>query len=210
MNNLRKFQTEAQYSAATLNYPAVSWVVEGDGIHFDKASQQANDKLMFCFNTSDGSSGNEIVAWNCGASEMDGVITSVTVNDNSVSESDCPIEYTVEGNTDYIVKMGINGTAIGEWFSGDLGLSAASQPLDLDVLIPSQITELGSLPNNQINALIFESATPPTLNTDWSDINVTAIYVPTDAVSTYDNDPQFSQKKGSVYSISQYQGNLPV
>ena len=209
MNNLRKFQTEAQYNAATLNYPAVSWVVEGDGIHFDKASQ-ANDKLMIGFNTSDGSSGTEIVAWNCGASEMDGVITSVTVNDNSVSESECPIEYTVEGNTDYIVKIGINGTAIGEWFSGDLGSPSSSQPLDLDVLIPSKVTEVDSLPNNLIDALIFESATPPTLNTDWSSVNVTAIYVPTNAVNTYDTDPQFSQLQGSIYSISEYDGILPV
>ena len=60
-NNLRRFQTEAQYSAATLNYPAVSWVVEGDGIHFDKASQ-VNDKLMFCFNSGTDGALN-IVAW---------------------------------------------------------------------------------------------------------------------------------------------------
>lgn len=208
MNNLRKFQTEAQYSAATLNYPAVSWVVEGDGIHFDKASQ-VNDKLMFCFNSGTDGALN-IVAWNCGASELDGVITSVTVNDDAVSESVCPIEYTVEDHTDYIVKMGINGTAIGEWFSGDLGIPSASSPLDLDVLIPSKVTEVGSLPNNQIDALIFESATPPTLNINWSAVNVTAIYVPTNAVSTYDNDPQFSQKQGSIYSISEYEGILPV
>lgn len=208
MNNLRKFQTEAQYNAATLNYPAVSWVVEGDGIHFDKASQ-ANDKLMIGFNSGTDGALN-IVAWNCGASELDGVITSVTVNDDAVSESVCPIEYTVEDHTDYIVKMGINGTAIGEWFSGDLGIPSASSPLSLDVLIPSQITELGSLPNNQIDALLFESATPPTLNINWSAVNVTAIYVPTNAVSTYDNDPQFSQKQGSIYSISEYDGILPV
>ena len=39
MNNLKKFNTEADYSAATLNYPAVSWVVSGDIVHFDKESQ---------------------------------------------------------------------------------------------------------------------------------------------------------------------------
>lgn len=36
-NNLRKFQNEAEYSAATLNYPAVSWVVNGE-VHFDKTA----------------------------------------------------------------------------------------------------------------------------------------------------------------------------
>ena len=36
-NNLRKFQSESEYSAATLNYPAVSWVVGGE-VHFDKTA----------------------------------------------------------------------------------------------------------------------------------------------------------------------------
>lgn len=37
-HNLKKFETEAQYSAATLNYPAVSWVVNGHSVHFDKTA----------------------------------------------------------------------------------------------------------------------------------------------------------------------------
>ena len=36
MDNLRCFNTEADYSAATLNYPAVSYVVSGDTVHYDK------------------------------------------------------------------------------------------------------------------------------------------------------------------------------
>lgn len=35
MNNLRKFATEAEYSAATLVRPSVSWVVSSDTVHFD-------------------------------------------------------------------------------------------------------------------------------------------------------------------------------
>lgn len=38
MNNLKKFATESEYSAATLNYPAVSWIVSGDTVHFDKSA----------------------------------------------------------------------------------------------------------------------------------------------------------------------------
>lgn len=34
--NLKKFQTEADYSASTLNYPAVSWIVSGDTVVYDK------------------------------------------------------------------------------------------------------------------------------------------------------------------------------
>lgn len=37
MRNLRKFNTEADYSAATLNYPAVSWIVSADTVVYDKS-----------------------------------------------------------------------------------------------------------------------------------------------------------------------------
>lgn len=51
MNNLKKFETEADYSAATLNYPAVSWVVSGDTVHFDKSAPAptVNDKVMILY-----------------------------------------------------------------------------------------------------------------------------------------------------------------
>lgn len=35
MDNLKKFATYADYSAATLNYPAVSWIVSGNTVAFD-------------------------------------------------------------------------------------------------------------------------------------------------------------------------------
>lgn len=35
--NLKKFQTEAEYNAATLNYPAVSWILSGDTVVYDKS-----------------------------------------------------------------------------------------------------------------------------------------------------------------------------
>lgn len=35
MNNLRKFNTENEYQAATLVRPSVSWVVSSDSVHFD-------------------------------------------------------------------------------------------------------------------------------------------------------------------------------
>jgi hypothetical protein len=38
MNNLRKFSTVADYQAAQLNYPAVSWITATDGVYFDKTA----------------------------------------------------------------------------------------------------------------------------------------------------------------------------
>ncbi len=40
MRNLRKFNTEEDYNAAELNYPAVSWIVSGDTFHYDKEEPQ--------------------------------------------------------------------------------------------------------------------------------------------------------------------------
>ena len=51
-NNLRKFQNEAEYSAATLNYPAVSWVVNGE-VHFDKTAPATFGGLTVKYNIED-------------------------------------------------------------------------------------------------------------------------------------------------------------
>lgn len=45
MNNLRKFATEAEYSAATLSYPSVAWVTSTDAVHFDK-SAPSHDNII--------------------------------------------------------------------------------------------------------------------------------------------------------------------
>lgn len=34
--NLKKFQNEEVYNAAELNYPAVSWILSGDTVVYDK------------------------------------------------------------------------------------------------------------------------------------------------------------------------------
>ena len=38
--NLKKFQTEADYQAAELNYPSVAWVTGNDSIYYDKEESQ--------------------------------------------------------------------------------------------------------------------------------------------------------------------------
>ena len=38
MDNLKKFATYNDYTAATLNYPAVSWVTATDNVYFDKSA----------------------------------------------------------------------------------------------------------------------------------------------------------------------------
>lgn len=213
MNNLKKFATEADYSAATLNYPAVSWVVSGDTVHFDKtAPVVVNDKVMMAWHSpSDETSGKDITLWNGGASIIPtDYFDSLTLNDADVMSTiggDGTLHNYSTPDTDYLVKYElINDTTITDIFSGNLGGGWGSDASSVDFLIPSQVTEIQSLPLN-VGNVVIEAATPPTVSVDWSDF-VGDIYVPDNAVSVYQT--AWSDASSSIYPISEYQGNLPV
>ena len=209
MNNLRKFATEADYSAATLNYPAVSWVVSGDTVHFDKTSGSptpvVNDKVIMA---AYGGSGEETFTFfNCAVSSS-GDITSIILDDVEVNPITCEGDY-VDASQTYIVKYTITGTTVGDWFTGDLACGAASEPSKLEVLIPSQITNIAFYPNN-IKKMVVEATTPPQVEGLGSALHNAYFYVPDDAVNTYKNDGNWSDVASNIYPISQYSGNLPV
>lgn len=214
MNNLKIFSTEADYSAATLNYPAVSWITATDGVYFDKtAPVVVNDKVMMAWHIpSDEASGKDIVLWNGGASySPTDLFNSLTVNDVDVI-SDLTADGTLhnysEPNTDYLVKYDLKmiSDKITDIFSGDLGGGWGSDVINVDFLIPSQVTEIQSIPNN-VGKLVVEAATPPTTSINWSSITPT-VYVPDDAVSVYQT--AWNEAADNIYPISEYQGLLPV
>lgn len=214
MNNLKKFATEADYSAATLNYPAVSWVVSGDTVKYDKeAPVEVNDKLMFSFISAEGSagSGKDIVIYNCGSSDVEQSVTSITVNDVAIQDfSNCTLSNYTQSDTVYVVKYGLEGTTIGDWFSGDLGGGSSSGTEPIDVLIPSQITSIEDLPTDA-TALVVEATTPPSISIDWSSmVSINGIYVPDAAVNTYKATTGWEDENEKIYPISEYEGNLPV
>ena len=214
MNNLRRFNTEADYSAATLNYPAVSWVVSGDTVHFDKTAPVAvNDKVMMAWHSpSDVPSGKDIVLVNAGSSfTPTDYFDSLTLNDVDVMDvidGGGTLHNYSTPDTDYLAKYDlVNDTTITDIFSGTLGGGWGSGSQNIDFLIPSQVTEIQSLPQNTGN-LVVEAATPPTTSVDWSSITPT-VYVPDNAVSVYQTAWGCGPYVG-VFPISQYSGNLPV
>jgi len=214
MNNLRRFSTEADYSAATLNYPAVSWVTATDNVHFDKSGSTptVNDKVMMAWHIpSDESSGKDIVLWNGGASYHPAdLFNSLTVNDVDVMSdltADATLHNYSEPNTDYLVKYElINDSTITDIFSGDLGGGWGSDVGKVDFLIPSQVTEIQSLPQN-VGNVVVEAATPPTTSLDWSSVDDKVFYVPDNAVSAYQTAWGHYV---TISPISEYQGLLPV
>ena len=205
MNNLRKFATEADYSAATLNYPAVSWVVSGDTVHFDKSAPVVNDKVTVA--AYGGTGEGTFTFFNCAASSS-GDITSITVDNVEVNPITCDGDY-VDASQTYIVKYTLNTTEIDDWFGGDLGCGASSDPSKLDVLIPSQITGIFYLPINVVNMVVLVED-PTTIWFNISGFNGNSVYVPDASVNAYKAASGWSDFAEKIHPISDYSGNLPV
>lgn len=210
MNNLRKFATEASYSAATLNYPAVSWVVSTDTVHYDLSGDTptppvANDKVIMA--SYSGSGEATFALFNCESSSS-GDITSITVDNVEVNPITCEGDY-VDASQTYIVKYTLNTTSVYDWFSGDLGCGASSDASKLDILIPSQITTITNIPSH-VEKIIVEATTPPYVEALSSSFNGTGIYVPDELVNTYKAASGWDECQDKIFPISQYSGNLPV
>ena len=219
MNNLRKFATEAEYSAATLNYPAVSWVVSGDTVHYDKTSGSptpvVNDKFMMAF-TASHTGTNDIVLWNVGATDSWGILSSMTINDVAIESPSLTYAlegYSVVSGQSYVVKYGImdgSDTYVSECLTGDLGGGWGSDSGQIDFLVPSQVTEISYLPSN-IGKLVVEATTPPDFSSydtsSWAD---GLVYVPDTSVDAYKAAVSWITIANYIHPISEYDGILPI
>ena len=216
MRNLRKFNSEADYSAATLNYPAVSWVTGTDAVHFDKTAPATNDKVMFVFNTlSTDLPGGDITLWNGGASlPPTDIFTDLTVNDVDVM-SDVDASGVLSGYTQpstvYVTKYGlIDDSTITDIFAANLGGGWGSYPRGIDFFVPSSINSIDALPENT-EALVIDNDDPSNLviSVDWSGTNINNIYVPDSSVSDWQT-ALGGIYQGNIQGISNYSGNLPI
>lgn len=209
MNNLRKFATEADYSAATLNYPAVSWVVSGDTVHYDKEAPTptVNDKVMLYSHTE--SPSEDLVLYNGASSPSEPYFTSITVNDTEVENPNSTNVLEDVGTGTYLIKYSLTSNEIDEWFSGDIG-GFGSGAQSAEVLIPAQITAVDYLPDNMYN-LVIEATTPPDFQANSSGyVWEGNLYVPDESVNTYKQTYPYNQSTNKILPISEYSGNLPV
>ena len=207
MRNLRKFNSEADYNAAELNYPAVSWVTGTDAVHFDKAAPADLSKVMMAFQST--TAGQDVILWNNGASvPPTDLFTDLTVNDVDVMsdlDADGTLTSYTQANTAYVAKYGlINETDIDSTFSGSLGINA----LPVELFIPSSVTEITNLPTNTAT-LVIDNETVPTISLEWSTMNSVDLYVPDSALSAYQT-ALGSILPGTINGLSDYSGNLPL
>ena len=209
MDNLRRFNTEADYSAATLNYPAVSYVVSGDTVHYDKsapAPAPAIQILMIPDNGSD--AGRDIVLYNCGATGITDYVSDITMEGTSIQgwSTSCTANTGQYNNPLIAYTLAEGNQSVNGWFGGSLGDDEYGLG---EVLIPSDITEINDLPNG-IQRLVVLATTPPSVaisGSDWEEI-AGSVYVPDDSLSTYRS--ALNWISANLYPLSEYVGNLPI
>ena len=208
MNNLKKFSTEADYSAATLNYPAVSWVTGTDTVHFDKTAPAVNNKVKIAFTTDACGEGE---TFNLLDSTAFSSVSQITVNGEPFTPSSSVYNLNFEANTDYLIEYELKDgvTDVSNWFAIHPANGCSSIFRNYDILFPAQVTSIGGLYQNGFNNLILESTTPPSISYMSSSLTG-GIYVPDSAVNTYKNAEYWSIASNYIYPISEYSGNIPT
>ncbi len=211
MNNLKKFATEAEYTAATLNYPAVSWVTATDNVHFDKSvptpPTPTNDKVKIAFTTDSCCGGQNYEI--CSSTVLPS-LNSITVNGEPLEFTESSILISLENNTNYLIEYELkdNVTDVQDWFAIAPMLGCASATLNYDTLFPAQVTVISSLYENGVDNLILEATTPPPSVSMGS--NKPNTFVPDSAVNTYKSSEGWSSMANQIFPISEYSGDIPV
>lgn len=155
-HNLKKFETEAQYSAATLNYPAVSWVVNGHSVHFDKTAPTPTFGGLTVYYYIDNPN-VEITLFNGGGdSSSDG-------GDSSGGGGALPTTMIVDGNSEtpintwrfqtageHIVQYGFENNEIPQGFLQDIGYATKIEIGNDITIIPDETADgkpFGNMPD---------------------------------------------------------------
>ena len=206
MNNLKKFSTEADYNAATLNYPAVSWVTGTDTVHFDKSAPVVNNKVKIAFTTDACCAGKQMnLTPNM---EVVSNIVSLTVNGEPFTPGGSGTYLPLANNTDYLIEYELKDgvSNVYNWFAIQPAEGCSSTRIKYDILFPSQVTTITGLNDNYFRVLILEETTPP--NFPLTSSNFPNTYVPDSAVNAYKSE--WSSISSSIFPISEYSGNIPV
>lgn len=203
--NLRKFQSEVEYSAATLNYPAVSWVVGGE-VHFDKTAPTFGG-LTVKYNITVPTS--EVTLFNGGG--------------DSSSSSDSSSDSGSGGGGALPTRMivdGVEETPINTWRFETAGEHIVQYEFEDDtvpqeflnaintakeVIVGTDIVGLGSSAFNvELTSATCLSTTPPTIGdiiTFGGGSQIYPIYVPSSAVNTYKTTLFWSDLASRIQAI---------
>lgn len=191
-NNLKRFNSEAEYSAATLNYPAVSWVVNGE-VHFDKTAPATFGGLTVKYNIIDpsvdiglfnggGGSSTSESSSESGSGGGGGALPTTMIVDG-VEET--PINtWRFETAGEHIVQYTFEDNTVPQEFLNGIALAK-------EVIVGTDIVGIGSVAFNvELTSATCLSTTPPSI-ADMSTFGGGGygqsypIYVPSSAENTY-------------------------
>lgn len=165
-NNLKKFNTESEYNQATLSYPAVSWVVSDDIVHFDKETPTPSfSGLTVYYNITDISQPTDLFKGAGGSgsgsgSGSGGALPSAMIIDGTAVEVTNTYQFSTTG--EHIVNCSFADNQIPKNF---LYLNA----LVTKTVIGDAITSIGSMAFgicSGLTSIISNAATAPTLAFD--------------------------------------------
>jgi hypothetical protein len=191
-HNLKKFSTEADYSAATLNYPAVSWVSGTNSVHFDATAPATFGGLTVHYLIDQSVASVNVNLFNGGGDSESGggdsesggggVLPSAMYVDGV--EETVVNSWLFETVGEHIVQYEFEDNTIPESFLD--GVHTAK-----NVTVGTDIIGISALAFNlNLTSASVEATTPPTI-ADENSFGGGAygqnypIYVPTSAVSTY-------------------------
>lgn len=212
MDNLRKFETEAEYSAATLNFPAVSWVTATDNVHFDKEEPTPPTPtfsgLTVYYNIE---SVGEYELFNGGGSGSGsgsgGVLPSAMIVDGTEVEVTATYQFDTVG--EHIVNYSFEDNQIPNYYldsTGDrfphlVGIEIGNAITSIgdwafltcngltSCTIGSGVTSIGTEAFNGcsgLTSITVNATTPPELGSiAFYDTNNCPIYVPSGSVNAY-------------------------
>lgn len=187
MDNLKKFATYNDYTAATLNYPAVSWIVSGNTVAFDPEAPVIFGGLTVYYDIEDPTV--EVSLFNGGGD------SSSEGGDSSGGGGALPTTMIVDGNSEtpiatwrfetageHVVQYTFENNEIPQGFLD--AINAAKE-----VIVGTDIVGIGNTAFNiALTSATCLSTTPPSIGdasvfaNDWQDY---PIYVPAEAVNTY-------------------------
>ena len=214
MNNLRKFTTEADYSAATLNYPAVSWVTATDNVYFDKSAPTPTfSGLTVYYNITNTASPTKLFNGGGGSgsgsgSGSGGVLPSAMIIDGTAVEVANTYQFSTTG--EHIVNYSFADNQIPNDFMLGDGFGEFSHLLTIEIgdaitsigryafpycngltscTIGDGVTNIGDSAFNDCRSLIgitVEAVDPPQLGSSaFISTNNCPIYVPSESVDYY-------------------------
>lgn len=209
MNNLQKFTTASEYSAATHSYPNVSWITSGDTMIYTKAQPTpptpTNYDITIVYNVEDSSKEVKLYGGQQYTSYLQP--TEMFIDGVSVTPANT---YRFSTNGNHTVSYNVsNGTIGAHAFAQDP--SGIANATIISAVIGSGITFIDScafyntIYDSNISSITINATTPPTLG-EYDNVfdeygDGYPIYVPSQSVDAYKAASDWSKYDSRIQAI---------